>query len=206
MSRNTYRSRQFTCATEGCKHNHWLNAFWDGFWAVKLTGAASGQQFKTRGDIRCPSCGSHNVTADTHIERMNSKPVRLCESERLVVYRWHDDDGHEHFAYPSTNDLSIRPQREGEERIEFDTLRAAERFTKTQDDFYAHRTTPLNDIFDYNESSLQAVALDETDPGIAEDLEAALEQEAQGGSGVATEAEVAAFMSQTSGQALIESI
>lgn len=200
MSRNTYRTRLFTCLEPSCGH-----LFRSGWWAAKLTGA-SDRQFETRGDVRCPQCSSHNVEADRHIERLNSKPVRLRESDRLVVYRWHDSDGHEHFAYPSTNDLSIRPQRAGEERVEFDTLRAAERFTKTQDDFYAHRTTPLNDIFDYDERSLQAVALDETDPGIAEDLEAATEQEAQGGSGVATEAEVGAFMSQTSGQALIESI
>lgn len=209
MNRNTYRSRRFWCNEPACQlaHPEGAEGFVSGFWSVKLTASNLGDHssWPTRGDVRCPSCNSHNVTADTHIERMRSKPVRLRESDRVVVYKWHDDAGHEHYAYPSTLDTTIRPQRAGEERVEFDTLRSAERFLKTQDPWYNVRDSQ-GDIYDFNECNLAERALDETDPGLAEDVEAAVEQQEQGGSGVATEAEVATFMSQTSGQALIESI
>lgn len=119
---------------------------------------------------------------------------------RPVVYRWHDPAGHEHFRYPATNDAAT--QRAGEERVEFDTLRGMELFLKEQNPGYRDWQVPLNDILDYDEARIDT-AIDETDPGLADDIDAV---EQGDGGGITSEAEIAEFMARDDARGLIESL
>lgn len=191
MSRNTYRSRQFVCE---CGHQ-----FVSGFWAIKRLDTSLGTQlFETRADVRCPKCGSHKVGADNFIERVSSRPARLRESLRPVVYRWHDAQGNEHYRYPATNDPAS--QRASEERVEFDRLSDMERFLKEQNPGYRDWQVPLNDILDYDNPD---TAINDHDPGAAEDMEAI---ESGDGGGLTTEREIDEFMRRDDARALIESL
>lgn len=101
---------------------------------------------------------------------------------------------------PSFNGALARP---GEERVDFPTLRSMESFLKAENPNYRDWQVPLNDLLDYDEAHLQAVAEDTSDPeGDAEMRElAALGMD---DFGVTTEAEANAYMERTDARELIE--
>lgn len=211
MSRATLVSRRFLCTSDSCRAAS-ADPFRLQFWNRKLTGSVwddRGGFEPTFWQLRCPHCGANPsffIDPDSRNRSREFSPhvfSQLPSHLRPVVYRWLDKDGHEHYRYPATADG--HDQRPTEERIEFAKLRSMEQFLKEQNPNYRDWQIPLNDVLDYDEAHLDAVAADETDPGVAEDAEAALGPGAEDFSfGTADREEIAALMARTDGRALIE--
>jgi len=181
MARNTYRTRLFHCQTPTCRAQ-----FRAGFWSRKTMDIIEGQ-FSTLGDVRCPECNGWQLERESEASYRRTYVQALRPDHRPVVFRWHDDHGREHYRYPSATTVEAYAQdrhllgespaeiatkmsdwryngtipRPGEERVEFSTLREAERFCKEQHPNYRDWTEPLNDIFDYSNPD---TALSDSDP------------------------------------------
>lgn len=156
MIRNTYRVREFRCLD--CEAR-----FYRGFWAKR------DRDFPTLGSIVCPTCTSrrNERLLEQFYRQAGHGPV-LRAGSRPVVYRKIGADGKEQIRYPPTNDPSISPPREGEERVEFDTLAQLEAFCKQQNPNHQQWQVPLNDVLDYDNPD---TAIDEYDPGVRQDVD-----------------------------------
>lgn len=199
MGRAAFVKRSFRClkccGDWALSTRHFTVQFW--------TAAAFGGKplHPTYRDLRCPNpdCGANPAWFEPWPRVCANFLLPLREDLRPVVFRSVDDRGHEHIRYPAHN--SAQP-RTGEERVDFPTLRSMTTFLKEQNANWADWQVPLNDILDYDESHIDLPALDTTDPGVADEAAEILSGDE---SGVATEAEVAAFMADDSARALIES-
>jgi hypothetical protein len=181
VSRASYIVREFRCLR--CSTDEQLVVLRDLPWDdPKRHGASFRARFWTasefRGhpltptlrDVHCPYCGANASWFEPY-----PKPggvqflLPLRDDLRPVVFRWHDAKGREHIRYPARNDADARP---GEEVIDFPTLRSMERFLKEENPNYRDWQVPLNDILDYDEAHLDAVACDDFDPEARELAEA----------------------------------
>lgn len=145
-----------------------------GFWAGAST--FRGQPLTpTFRDLRCPDCGANPAWFEPWPRVCANFILPLREDLRPVVFRSVDARGREHYRYPAHNQAAAR---NGEERVDFPTLRSMNAFLKEQNPSWQQWQVPLNDILDYDEAHIDIPALDTTDPGAAEDADALSEQEA----------------------------
>lgn len=119
-------------------------------------------------DIKCPYCGAHAAWFERYPRECTNFIMPLREDIRPVIFRSVDARGREHYRYPARNDA---PAREGEEKIDFPTLRSMTTFLKEQNPGWGNWQVPLNDILDYDESHIDIPAFDTSDPGAAEDAD-----------------------------------
>lgn len=199
MSRAAFITRSFRCLR--CSLDSPMSHFRAQFWtAPTFRGQPLTPSFR---DLRCPDCGANAAWFEPWPRVCSTFVTPLRDSLRPVVFRWHDALGGEHYRYPASTDPSATGDalpRANEERIDFPTLRSLETFLKEQNPRHAEWSVPLNDVLDYDESHLDAVAADTSDPEGE-----ALARELEADAGTITREEVEEFMARDDGRQLIES-
>lgn len=194
MSRAAFVTRQFRCmrccGSSQLSTQHFSAQFWTG--ASTFAGKPLSPTYR---DLRCPNCNANPAWFEPWPRQCSNFILPMREELRPVVYRSIDAQGREHYRYPASNDGQPRPS---EEKVDFPTLRSLETFLKEQNPGYRDWQVPLNDILDYDNPD---TAINDNDPGAAEDAEAVAMAEG----GITTEEEVKQFMARDDARALIES-